>query len=236
MDKHTFAHRIASVFVMLILSIVLNVLVLIKTCALQSHCWQSLVGHWYPSLFILFVAYHTDNTSVNSAMQLSNGMIAFGAFYIFMDVLQKGWNVSTYSVKSIQHNVVMLMICVLGVTRAIRNHTKAMFYGELDKLLFFVLAVLLVVFMANHPQPTHTGDCMHALTAFYVVLWYVFGVANWQQRAQWAMCFAAACFVASQQGLCTLAYNNNVDTVATACIVHLIGYIMLLCFTVVDAD
>ena len=222
--------RAAGFIALLVLALAINVLMLLKTCAVEDHCWQSLVGHWYPALFVLFVAYHTDKTSAASATQLSNGMIAFGVVYVAQDLLQKGWHVTSFDRRTIQHEVVMGMISVLGVTRARRKHHKAMFSGELDKLLFFVVAVTLVVFMANHPQPTKIGDWMHYLTAFYLVLWFLFGAVEWLQRAQWAMWFAAVCFIGSQQGLCTLAKNSNVDIVAFTCIIHLFAYCTLLFF------
>lgn len=225
MSKH-----LAGFIALLVLAIGINVLMLRKTCAVEDHCWQSLVGHWYPALFVLFVAYHTDKTSAASAKRLSNGMIAFGVVYLVQDLLQKGGEVTKYNRKTIQHDVMFLSISILGFTRARRKHHEAMFKGELDKLLCFMVAVLLVVFMANHPQPTKTGDWMHYLTAFYLVLWFLFGVVKWLQRAQWAMWFAAVCFLGSQQGLCTLANNSNVDTVAYSCIANLFAYCSLLFF------
>ena len=217
---------------LLALAIAINVLLVRTTCASHPHCWPSLIGHWYPSLLILFVAYHTPLTSATSSKHLNFGMIAFGFLYILIDVAQKGLDVTTYNVKTIQHDVTFHTISVLGITRARRTtqHTS-MFEGEFDALLFFVIAVTLVIFMANHPQPTATGNWMHGLTAFYIVLWFVFGMAQWRQRAQWAMWFAAFCFIGSQQGLCTLAAASNVDTVAFSCLVHLLAYCTLLCLS-----
>lgn len=218
-------------FALLLLAIAINILMLRKTCATEDHCWESVAGHWYPAFLILFVAYHTNKTSAASAKQLSSGMVAFGAVYIVQDLIRKGWDVTTYDRRAIQHDVVLLTIALLGITRVRRKHDNGMFKGELDRLLFFVVAVTLVIFMANHPQPTATGNWMHALTAFYIVLWFLFGVVKWLKRAQWAMWFAATCFIGSQQGLCSLADTSNVDTVAYSCFAHLFAYFVLLCFT-----
>lgn len=197
-----------------------NALIITLSDCDTAVCWHQFVGHWFPALFIMFVSYHTDSADTK---QLNRGMVAFGVLYNVLDLVQKGGDMDFDNFKVVQHFTFTATVSVLGIIRMRMKHVGAVFTGDFDKLIFFVVAVCLVVFMANHPQASSLGNWMHGMTAFYVATWYVLGVANKREIASWAMWFAAVCFLASQNGLCKAATMVRIDVVAYTCIVHLIA-------------
>jgi hypothetical protein len=200
-------------------ALALNIHVTLASCT----CANTIGGHWYPAAFIVFLGVCASGE--NMGRRLNVGMIMFGLVYVAIDMLQgvRLWR-GDASTKIIQHWFFTLTVSFIGTIRSFHvPHSATVFAEEWDKLLLGVLIFLFVVFMANHPQPNKQGDWMHCLTAWYMVLFFVFGATAQPRRATCATMFAATCFLFSQEGLTTAADAARIDIVAYACIVHAVA-------------
>lgn len=183
-------------------------------CAETKRCWEQLAGHWYPGIAIMGLAFVVwYGPSRWSYTYINCGMVAFGGVYIVQELIVGGS--TSVPRRTIQHLAFTAGISCIGMVRIlVGNCIITLPYFKLDVVTFAIVAVLLVVFMMNHPQPNPIGDSMHNQTGFFVVAFWTLYVFRRNQYACWSLLASAVSFITSQYGLTQLATKFDIDVVA----------------------
>ena len=212
-----------------LVAIAANIFIALQVCPLDETCLLQIPGHWYPATFMLFLGCHAERGAA-SAQTVTGGMIAFGIVYVLLDVVGHGGDLSFLErEKPRQHWVFTLTISAFGMIRAlVVRHRGAMFEGDADTLILATLSWLMMIFMANHPQPNAVGNLMHTVSSVYIAAFCIFGTLGAPARAKWSMIFATVCFISSQEGLTKAAVAANIDQVAYCSLVHTAALLAVL--------
>ena len=121
-------------------------------CEDKTLCRLQVMGHVYPGLFMLLLAWSWKQPKYRIAECW--GMVSFWLLYWIIDFIQhKGVDFS--DLKIMQHYAFTMFVGVAGLFRLLPSNR------HLDSFVMFVLVLGFGIFVQRHPQPNDIGTWMH---------------------------------------------------------------------------
>lgn len=189
-------------------------------CEDKTLCRLQVMGHVYPGLFMLLLAWSWKQPKYRIAECW--GMVSFWLLYWIIDFIQhKGVDFS--DLKTMQHYAFTMFVGVAGLFRLLPSNR------HLDSFVIFVLILGFGIFVQRHPQPNDIGTWMHTITAMWLAIYWPAYVLKATAEGTAFLVMAATYFIFSQLALTSFA-SKYMDVVAYFSCVAVFGFGLVTLF------